>query len=261
MTFAARFNLEEDKVGAVLFGDFQTIREGDIVKRTGRIMQVPVGEALVGRVVDVLGNPIDDAGPIVTEHYYPVERIAPGVVDRQPVKEPLQTGLKALDAMVPIGRVQPSYIGDRNANAVAVDPHQPKRQDSLHYAHRPKGFDSGPVVKHADFDRWTTARDQSARSDPAASSFSRLLRRRDGGVFRTRQACSAIYTPSNRRRRSRESRFAAPAAGREAYPGDVFYLHSRLLERPPTFEANCGVHLDCRLSKPCCDISAYIQRT
>src|SRR4026207_2221763 len=84
-------NLEEDKVGAVLFGDFETIREGDIVKRTGRIMQVPVGEALVGRVVDVLGNPIDDAGPIITDHYYPVERIAPGVVDRQPLQEHPQT--------------------------------------------------------------------------------------------------------------------------------------------------------------------------
>src|SRR5512132_2071007 len=117
-------NLEEDKVGAVLFGDFQSIREGDLVKRTGRIMEVPVGEALVGRVVDVLGNPIDDAGPIVTEHYYPVERIAPGVVDRQPVKEPLQTGLKAIDAMVPIGRGQRELIiGDRQTGktAVAVD--------------------------------------------------------------------------------------------------------------------------------------------
>src|SRR5688500_10784171 len=117
-------NLEEDKVGAVLFGDFQTVREGDRVKRTGRIMEVPVGEALVGRVVDVLGNPIDDAGPIVTEHYYPVERIAPGVVDRQPVKEPLQTGLKAIDAMVPIGRGQRELIiGDRQTGktAVAVD--------------------------------------------------------------------------------------------------------------------------------------------
>src|SRR6188474_879087 len=117
-------NLEEDKVGAVLFGDFQTIREGDLVKRTGRIMQVPVGEALVGRVVDVLGNPIDDGGPIVTEHYYPVERIAPGVVDRQPVKEPLQTGLKAIDSMVPIGRGQRELIiGDRQTGktAVAVD--------------------------------------------------------------------------------------------------------------------------------------------
>src|ERR1044072_1883560 len=99
-------NLEEDKVGAGVFGEFQGIRKGDLVKRTGRIMEVPVGEALVGRVVDVLGNPIDDGGPIVTDHRYPVERIAPGVVERQPVKEPLQTGLKAIDAMVPIGRGQ-----------------------------------------------------------------------------------------------------------------------------------------------------------
>ncbi len=94
-------NLEEDKVGAVLFGEFQAIKEGDLVKRTGRIMQVPVGDALIGRVVDALGVPIDDQGPILTENFNPIERIAPGVVDRQPVKEPLQTGLKAIDAMVP----------------------------------------------------------------------------------------------------------------------------------------------------------------
>ncbi|MBA3766474.1 MAG: F0F1 ATP synthase subunit alpha, partial [Acidobacteria bacterium] len=96
-------NLEEDKVGAVLFGDFQKIKEGDIVKRTGRIMQVPVGDALVGRVVDALGNPIDERGPIMTDAFLPIERIAPGIIDRQPVKEPLQTGLKAIDSMVPIG--------------------------------------------------------------------------------------------------------------------------------------------------------------
>src|SRR6266568_8704856 len=117
-------NLEEDKVGTVLFGDFQTIKEGDLVKRTGRIMQVPVGDALIGRVVDALGNPIDDRGPIITESYNPVERIAPGVVDRQPVKEPLQTGLKAIDAMVPIGRGQRELIiGDRQTGktAVAID--------------------------------------------------------------------------------------------------------------------------------------------
>src|ERR687893_1993657 len=90
-------NLEEDKVGAVLFGDFQTIKEGDMVKRTGRIMEVPVGDALIGRVVDALGNPIDDRGPVITEEYLAIERIAPGIIDRQPVKEPLQTGLKAID--------------------------------------------------------------------------------------------------------------------------------------------------------------------
>ncbi|MEO6390995.1 MAG: F0F1 ATP synthase subunit alpha, partial [Pyrinomonadaceae bacterium] len=117
-------NLEEDKVGAVLFGDYQTIREGDIVKRTGRIMEVPVGDAMIGRVVDALGNPVDGKGPITTDQFNPIERIAPGIIDRQPVKEPLQTGLKAIDAMVPIGRGQRELIiGDRQTGktAVAVD--------------------------------------------------------------------------------------------------------------------------------------------
>src|SRR4029079_10086649 len=113
--------LEEDKVGVVLFGDFQKIKEGDLVKRTGRIMQVPVGQALVGRVVDALGNPIDDRGPILTDEYNPVEKIAPGVVDRQPVKESLQTGLKAIDSMVPIGRGQRELIiGDRETGTTPV---------------------------------------------------------------------------------------------------------------------------------------------
>src|SRR5688572_9968841 len=107
-------NLEEDKVGTVLFGDFQAIKEGDLVKRTGRIMQVPVGDAMIGRVVNALGLPIDERGPIMTDLFNPVERIAPGIIDRQPVKEPLQTGLKALDSMVPIGRGQRELIiGDR----------------------------------------------------------------------------------------------------------------------------------------------------
>src|ERR671916_2030332 len=107
-------NLEEDKVGVVLFGEFQKVKEGDVVRRTKRIMEVPVGDALIGRVVDALGQPDDDRGPISTDTFNPVERIAPGVVDRQPVKEPLQTGLKAIDAMVPIGRGQRELIiGDR----------------------------------------------------------------------------------------------------------------------------------------------------
>nr|MBA3248702.1 F0F1 ATP synthase subunit alpha [Pyrinomonadaceae bacterium] len=114
-------NLEEDKVGAVLFGDFQKIKEGDVVRRTGRIMSVPVGDALIGRVVDALGQPIDEKGPIITDQFNSIERIAPGVVDRQPVKEPLQTGLKAIDAMVPIGRGQRELIiGDRQTGKTAV---------------------------------------------------------------------------------------------------------------------------------------------
>src|SRR5947207_886919 len=122
--FGIALNLEEESVGAVLLGDFTAIKEGDQVKRTGRIISVPVGEEMLGRVVNALGQPIDGKGPITTKTFKPIERIAPGVVDRQPVREPLQTGLKAIDAMVPIGRGQRELIiGDRQTGktAVAVD--------------------------------------------------------------------------------------------------------------------------------------------
>src|SRR6266851_4824590 len=122
--YGIALNLEEESVGAVLLGEFQEIKEGDPVKRTGRIMSVPVGEELLGRVVNALGQPIDGKGPIVSKQFFPIERLAPGVVDRQGVKEPLQTGLKAIDAMVPIGRGQRELIiGDRQTGktAVAID--------------------------------------------------------------------------------------------------------------------------------------------
>src|SRR4249919_2174952 len=117
-------NLEEDQVGAVLLGDFTEIKEGDEVRRTGRIMSVPVGEAMIGRVVNALGQPIDGKGPIETTQFNAIERLAPGVVDRQPVREPLQTGIKAIDAMIPIGRGQSELvIGDRQVGktTVAID--------------------------------------------------------------------------------------------------------------------------------------------
>src|ERR1700675_4587920 len=114
-------NLEEDQVGAVLLGEPTLIREGDEVRRTSRIMSIPVGEAMIGRVVDALGKPIDGKGPILTDQFNPVERLAPGVVDRQPVKEPLQTGIKAIDSMVPIGRGQRELIiGDRQTGKTAL---------------------------------------------------------------------------------------------------------------------------------------------
>src|SRR5436309_4017015 len=122
--YGIALNLEEESVGAVLLGEFKEIKEGDLVKRTGRIISVPVGEALLGRVVNALGQPIDGKGPIATTRFSPIERLAPGVVDRQPVKEPLQTGLKAIDSMVPIGRGQRELIiGDRQTGktAVAID--------------------------------------------------------------------------------------------------------------------------------------------
>ena len=114
-------NLEEDQVGSVLLGDFTEIKEGDEVRRTGRIMSVPVGDALVGRVVDVLGRPLDGKGPIHTDRFSPIERLAPGVIDSQPVKEPMQTGIKAIDAMIPIGRGQRELvIGDRQTGKTAI---------------------------------------------------------------------------------------------------------------------------------------------
>src|SRR5213075_1593529 len=119
--FGIALNLEEESVGAVLLGEFKEIKEGDIVKQTGRIISVPVGEELLGRVVNALGQPIDGKGPINTKQFLPIERLAPGVVDRQPVREPLQTGLKAIDGMVPIGRGQRELIiGDRQTGKTAV---------------------------------------------------------------------------------------------------------------------------------------------
>lgn len=236
-------NLEEDKVGAVLFGDFQTIREGDLVKRTGRIMQVPVGEALVGRVVDVLGNPIDDAGPIVTDHFYPVERIAPGVVDRQPVKEPLQTGLKAIDAMVPIGRGQRELIiGDRQTGktAVAVDTiinQKGKDVICIYVAIGQKASTVAQVVKTLqDYGAMDyTIVIKATASDPAAMQFlAPYSGAAMGEYFRDngRHALTIYDDLSKQAAAYREiSLLLRRPPGREAYPGDVFYLHSRLLER------------------------------
>ena len=236
-------NLEEDKVGAVLFGDFQTIREGDLVKRTGRIMQVPVGEALVGRVVDVLGNPIDDAGPIVTDHFYPVERIAPGVVERQPVKEPLQTGLKAIDAMVPIGRGQRELIiGDRQTGktAVAVDTiinQKGKDVICIYVAIGQKASTVAQVVKTLhDYGAMDyTIVIKATASDPAAMQFlAPYSGAAMGEYFRDngRHALTIYDDLSKQAAAYREiSLLLRRPPGREAYPGDVFYLHSRLLER------------------------------
>src|SRR3977135_39219 len=235
--------MEEDKVGAVLFGDFQKIKEGDLVKRTGRIMQVPVAQALIGRVTDALGNPIDDRGPIVTDSYNPVEAIAPGVIDRQPVKEPLQTGLKAIDAMVPIGRGQRELIiGDRQTRktAVAVDTiinQKGKDVICIYVAIGQKASTVAQVVK--------TLQDQGAMeytivvkataSDPAAMQFlAPYSGAAMGEYFRDRgQHALTIYDDLSKQAAAyREiSLLLRRPPGREAYPGDVFYLHSRLLER------------------------------
>jgi F-type H+-transporting ATPase subunit alpha len=236
-------NLEEDKVGAVLFGEFHAIREGDLVKRTGRIMEVPIGEAMVGRVVDVLGNPIDEGGPIVTDTYYPVERIAPGVVDRQPVKEPLQTGLKAIDAMVPIGRGQRELIiGDRQTGktAVAVDTiinQKGKDVICIYVAIGQKASTVAQVVKTLqDFGAMDyTIVIKATASDPAAMQYlAPYSGAAMGEYFRDngRHALTIYDDLSKQAAAYREiSLLLRRPPGREAYPGDVFYLHSRLLER------------------------------
>lgn len=266
-------NLEEDKVGAVLFGDFQTIREGDLVKRTGRIMQVPVGDALVGRVVDVLGNPIDDRGPIMTDQFYAVERIAPGVVDRQPVKEPLQTGLKAIDAMVPIGRGQRELIiGDRQTGktAVAVDTiinQKGKDVICIYVAIGQKASTVAQVVKTLqDYGAMDyTIVIKATASDPAAMQFlAPYSGAAMGEYFRDngKHALTIYDDLSKQAAAYREiSLLLRRPPGREAYPGDVFYLHSRLLERAAKLsDAKGGGSLTSLpiIETQAGDISAYI---
>jgi F-type H+-transporting ATPase subunit alpha len=137
--FGIALNLEEDQVGVVLLGDYTKIEEGDIVKRTNKIMSVPVGDAMLGRVVDALGNPVDDKGPIQTDKRNALERLAPGVIDRQPVREPVQTGIKSIDAMIPIGRGPP----DRKDRDHFGHDHQParRRHDLYLLRHRAEAFD------------------------------------------------------------------------------------------------------------------------
>jgi F-type H+/Na+-transporting ATPase subunit alpha len=266
-------NLEEDKVGAVLFGDFQTIKEGDVVKRTGRIMQVPVGDALVGRVVDALGIPIDDAGPLVTDTFNPIERVAPGVVDRQPVKEPLQTGLKAIDAMVPIGRGQRELIiGDRQTGktAVAVDTiinQKGKDVICIYVAIGQKASTVAQVVKTLqDFGAMEyTIVVKATASDPAAMQFLAPYSGAAMGEFfrdNGRHALTIYDDLSKQAAAYREiSLLLRRPPGREAYPGDVFYLHSRLLERAAKLsDAKGGGSLTSLpiIETQAGDISAYI---
>jgi F-type H+-transporting ATPase subunit alpha len=236
-------NLEEDQVGAVLLGDYTEIKEGDEVKRTGRIMSVPVGEALIGRVVNALGVPLDGKGPVHTTEYNPVERLAPGVVDRQGVKEPMQTGIKAIDGMVPIGRGQRELIiGDRQTGktAIALDTIINQKGGDMiciYVAIGQKRSTVAQVVKtledHGAME-YTFVVSASA-SDPAPmqylAPFSGCAM---GEYFRDRgKHVLCIYDDLSKHAAAyREiSLLLRRPPGREAFPGDVFYLHSRLLER------------------------------
>jgi F-type H+/Na+-transporting ATPase subunit alpha len=250
--FGIALNLEEESVGAVLLGDYTAIREGDPVKRTNRIISVPVGEELVGRVVNALGQPIDGKGPIASRTVSEIERLAPGVVDRSPVKEPMQTGLKAIDAMVPIGRGQRELIiGDRQTGktAVAVDTIlNQKGQDviCIYNAIGQKQSTIAQVVRtleDAGAMEYTIVVAAGA-SDPAPllyiSPYSACAM---GEYFRDsgRHALCIYDDLSKHAQAYREiSLLLRRPPGREAYPGDVFYLHSRLLERAAKLRKELG---------------------
>ncbi len=236
-------NLEETQVGVVLLGDYTEIREGDQVRRTGRIMEVPVGEALVGRVVNALAQPIDGKGAIVKDQTSAVERLAPGVIDRQPVKEPLQTGIKAIDAMIPIGRGQRELIiGDRQTGktAVAIDTIINQKGQNVicvYVAIGQKRSTVAQVVKTLEENGamdYTIVVSASA-SDPAPMQYlAPYAGCAIGEFFRdTNRHALCIYDDLSKHAAAyREiSLLLRRPPGREAYPGDVFYLHSRLLER------------------------------
>jgi F-type H+-transporting ATPase subunit alpha len=241
--FGIALNLEEDQVGTVLLGEYTAIEEGDTVKRTRSIMSVPVGDALVGRVVNPLGVPLDGKGPIVTDQRIPIERIAPGVVDRQPVREPLQTGIKAIDAMIPIGRGQRELIiGDRQTGKTAI---------ILDTIINQKGGDMICIYCAIGQKRSTIAQVVKILTDAGAMDYSIVVAASAtepatmqyiapyaacaiGEFFRDdgRHAVCFYDDLSKHAQAYREiSLLLRRPPGREAFPGDVFYLHSRLLER------------------------------
>jgi len=236
-------NLEESQVGVVLLGEYTEIREGDQVRRTGRIMEVPVGEALVGRVVNALAQPIDGKGPIVTKDRTPVERLAPGVVDRQPVKEPLQTGLKAIDSMIPIGRGQRELIiGDRQTGktALALDTIINQKGQNVVCVYVAIGQKRSTIAQVVKTLEEYGAMDYSvvvsaSASDPAPMQYlAPYAGCAIGEYFRdSKRHALCIYDDLSKHAAAyREiSLLLRRPPGREAYPGDVFYLHSRLLER------------------------------
>jgi F-type H+-transporting ATPase subunit alpha len=250
--FGIALNLEEESVGTVLLGHSTDIKEGDTVKRSGRIISVPVGDELIGRVVNALGQPIDGKGPIAAKQFMPIERLAPGVVDRQPVKEPMQTGLKAIDGMVPIGRGQRELIiGDRQTGKTAVAVDAIINQKGLgviciYNAIGQKQSTIAQVVKtleDAGAMEYTVVVAAGA-SDPAPllyiSPYSACT---IGEYFRdTSRHALVVYDDLSKHAQAyREiSLLLRRPPGREAYPGDVFYLHSRLLERAAKLKKEIG---------------------
>ena len=250
--FGIALNLEEEQVGVVLLGESQELKEGDVVKRTNTIMSVPVGEALVGRVVNPLGQPVDGKGPMATKERNALERIAPGVLDRQPVREPLQTGIKAIDSMIPIGRGQRELIiGDRQTGKTAV---------ILDTIINQKGSDVVCIYCGIGQKRSTIAQVVKTLTDAGAMDYTIVVTSSAaepaslqyiapyaacamGEFFRDskRHAVTFYDDLSKHAQAYREiSLLLRRPPGREAFPGDVFYLHSRLLERAAKLNDKLG---------------------
>src|SRR5882757_7224183 len=248
-------NLEETEVGAVILGDYTKIREGSEVRTTGKLLQVPVGKGLLGRVVNVLGQPIDGKGPIKETTFYPVEKIAPGIIKRKPVSQPLQTGIMAIDAMIPIGRGQRELIiGDRSTGktTIGVDAMISQARINNSEAAKDKGF--RPVYsiyvavgqKQSSIARVIATLEKegalpytivvvAAASDSAANQYLAPFAGASMGEWFMDNGMDALIIFDDLSKQAvayrQVSLILKRPSGREAYPGDVFYLHSRLLER------------------------------
>jgi F-type H+-transporting ATPase subunit alpha len=250
--FGIALNLEEEEVGVVLLGESAELKEGDVVKRTNTIMSVPVGDALIGRVLSPLGEPMDDKGPINTKERNPLERIAPGVLDRQPVREPLQTGIKAIDSMIPIGRGQRELIiGDRQTGktAVILDTIINQKGEDLICIYCAIGQKRSTIAQVMKVLTDAGAMDYtiivaSSASEPASVQYiAPYAACAMGEYFRDnkRHAVTFYDDLSKHAQAYREiSLLLRRPPGREAFPGDVFYLHSRLLERAAKLNDKMG---------------------
>lgn len=236
-------NLEEDNVGVAILGEDKEIKEGDVVKRTGKIIQVPVGEGLLGRVVNPLGEPLDGKGPIEAKEYRPIERKAPGVVERQPVKEPLRTGIKAIDSMIPIGRGQRELIlGDRQTGktAIVVDTILSQKGEGVYCVYVAIGQRQATIAQVVDKLRQYGAMDYTivvaaSASEPASLQYIAPYAGCTMGEYFRDNGMHALVIYDDLSKHAvayrQLSLLLRRPPGREAYPGDVFYLHSRLLER------------------------------
>ncbi|MBF0275381.1 MAG: F0F1 ATP synthase subunit alpha, partial [Nitrospinae bacterium] len=251
-TVGIALNLEEDSVGAVILGEYQHINEGDEVKTSGEIMSVPVGDELVGRVVNAIGEPIDGKGPINAKKREPIEKVAPGVVTRESVSVPLQTGIKAIDALIPIGRGQRELIiGDRQTGktTIALDTiinQKGKNCNCIYVAIGQKASTTAQVVqtlKDAGAMEYTTVVVATA-SDPAAMQYVAPYAGCSMGEFFRDNDKDALIVYDDLTKHAwayrQMSLLLRRPPGREAYPGDVFYLHSRLLERAARLNKNYG---------------------